>query len=207
MCELYLQALQLSNVLINWTTIKSIHWYLLAEVEVNCRYCSPLGWWWLTQKLIIPPKDYHSAFRVCNSPFFRTVKLFCLGFHCMSRFPLFLTIPFNDGTELQQTPWAFNTLPHWRRGKLCQDSALLLWRRSSQVSHPHAICSAPLTQGAGSLEFCRRTHPGKSVGFRVLQNHCEFGNRFKQQLGAKFSACDRFVMTGAAFQLIPEQHP
>lgn len=164
MCELYLQALQLSNVLINWTTIKSIHWYLLAEVEVNCKYCSPLGWWWLTQKLIILPKDYHSAFRVCNSPFFRTVKLFCLRCQCMSRFPVFLTILFNDGTELQQTPRAFNTLPQWRRGKLCQDSALFLWKRSSQVSHPHAICSAPLTRGASSLRISQKNAPRQTGG-------------------------------------------
>lgn len=68
------------NVLINWTTIKSIHWYLVAEVEVNCKNCSPLGWWWLTQKLVILPRDCHSAFRACNSPFFRREQLFCLGF-------------------------------------------------------------------------------------------------------------------------------
>lgn len=54
MCEPYLQALQLSDVLINWTTIKSIHWYLLVEVEVNGKNCSPLGRWWLTYKSWLP---------------------------------------------------------------------------------------------------------------------------------------------------------
>lgn len=158
MCELYLQALQLPNVLIKWTTIKSIHWYLVAEVEVNCKNCSPLGWWWLTQKLVIPPKDHHSAFRVCHSPFLRTVQLFCLGFQGLSRFPL--SFLFKDGSELQQTPWASNTLPQWRNGKPRQDSALSLWRRSSQVSHP-AICSAPRTRGTSSPKILQRNAPRK----------------------------------------------
>lgn len=159
MCELYLQALQLPNVPINWTTIKSTHQYPVAEVEVNCKNCSPLGWWWLTQKLVILPKDFHSAFRVCNSHFFRTVQLFCLGFQCLSRFPLFLTILFKDGSELQQTPRASNILLQWRHGKLCQDSALLLWKRSRQVSHAHAICSAPPTRGTSSPKTLQRNAP------------------------------------------------
>lgn len=65
------------------------------------------------------------------------------------------------------------------------------------MSHPHAICSAPLTHGAARSKFCGRTHPGKSMGFRASQHHCEFGNGFKRQLGVKLSACDARVMTGA----------
>lgn len=110
-----------------------------------------------TQKLIIFPKDYCSAFRVCNS-FFRTVQ-FCSGFQSKSRFLLLLTIPFNDEPELQQTHQAFNSLPSEAEGNFARIQSSLLWRRSSQVSHPQAICSAPLTHGASSLKILWKNRP------------------------------------------------
>lgn len=58
------------------------------------------------QKLSVFPKDYHSAFRLCNSPnspFFRTMQFICLAFQSTTRFLLVLIIPFNHGPELQQT--------------------------------------------------------------------------------------------------------
>jgi len=105
------------------------------------------------QKLIVLPEDYHFAFRVCNSPFFRTVQLFCLTFQSTGRFLLFLTILFNDGPELQQSRRAFNSLPSQVEGNFARIQSSLLWRRSSQVSHTPAICSAPLTHGARLLKI------------------------------------------------------
>lgn len=130
-----------------------------------------------TQKLIILPKDYHSTFRVCNSPFFRSVQL-CLGFQSMSRFLLFLTTLLNNGQELQLSHWALNSFPSEVEGN-CQDSFLcsggdptrcLTFMQSAQLHW--------LTERACS-KFCRSIHPEESVGFRASPCHWGFGNRFK----------------------------
>lgn len=93
-----------------------------------------------TQKLIIFPKDYRSTFRVCNSPFFRSVR-FCLGFRSMSGFLLFLTTLINNGTELQQSCWALSSFPSKVEGNR-QDSFLCLEEIQPGVSHSCSLLSS-----------------------------------------------------------------
>lgn len=157
------------------------------------------------KNVIIFPKDHHSAFRMCKSPFFRTVQFFCLGFQSTRRFLLFLTILLNDGPELQQSHWAFNYLPseaEWNLARIspfCSggdpDRCLLLMQ-SAQLHW--------LTEQAPS-KFCRRIPTEKLVGFRASQNHCEFGNGFKQQLEVKLPAWDT-CHDWSGFQSIVDPH-
>lgn len=115
---------------------------------------------------------------------------------CVSRLPLFLTILFEDGSELQQTPWTLfpgeDKASFARIQPSCSGgdpARCLILMQSAQLHWLGA--SSPKT-----------AHPGKPVRLRALQSHCEFGNRFRQQLRAKLSACDMCTTTGAAFQLI-----
>ena len=195
MRELYLQALWLPNVLINWSTIKSMHWYPLAEV--NCKNCSPLGWWWLTYKswlsflkIITLPSGcaillslglcscsvWHSSPQADSSYFW--LSFLMMGQNCSNLAEHSTLFP----VKLRETLPGFSPLCSGGDPARC-----LILLQSAQL---HWLMELACSK------FFRTSHSEKLVGFRASQNHCEFGNGFQQHLRVKLSAFDTPLTTG-----------